>query len=346
MAACCSSCTRASIGHRLWIVSKSQQRLLQNNIRQDLPLFNSYEQFLPILHFCLFGCIEEYVCAAFVILGDQYSPQLLVNLHVQNISSEYWKRKAHVTFPRNKLDSLHRTYFLRDKECMSLLVHLPARNSIIHSILLHVWDTQILVFGQGLFSPLGGLILKQDFISCHNFFSAQYPKIYSKALAFDFLRLNRLNCSFIPKRYNKHPAVLFIWESLPHMENQMVQNSRNKIGLTFNKLYFVFSELGSLSTVNVGKYFMTRDEVSINISTLHCGLTTLLTVLGRVAGLLMLQFGNVECHGIRGLTLFKRSSCSNLIGDLGLIWNEAWTWHKFFRWKKFKGALPSYLATL
>ena len=33
------------------------------------------------------------------------------------------------------------------------------------------------------------------------------------------------------------------------MENQMVQNSRNKIGLTFNKLYFVFSEFGSLSTV-------------------------------------------------------------------------------------------------
>ena len=121
VAACCSSCTRASIGHRLWIVSKSQQRLLQNNIRQDLPLFNSYEQFLPILHFCLFGCIEEYVCATFVILGDQYSPQLLVNLHVQNISSEYWKRKAHVAFPRNKLDSLHRTYFLCDKECMSFI---------------------------------------------------------------------------------------------------------------------------------------------------------------------------------------------------------------------------------
>ena len=52
---------------------------------------------------------------------------------------------------------------------------------------------------------------------------------------------------------------------------------------------------------NIYRHFIVRE------STLHCRLTTLLTMLGvvvdKVSGLLMLQFGYVECLGIRGLTL-------------------------------------------
>ena len=49
---------------------------------------------------------------------------------------------------------------------------------------------------------------------------------------------------------------------------------------------------------------------SFALNILHCGLTTLLTVFGMVVdnvfGLLMLQFGYIECHVIRGLTLKGR----------------------------------------
>ena len=49
---------------------------------------------------------------------------------------------------------------------------------------------------------------------------------------------------------------------------------------------------------------------SFALNILHCGLTTLLTVFGvvvnNVFGLLMLQFGYVERHVIRGLTLKGR----------------------------------------
>ena len=38
----------------------------------------------------------------------------------------------------------------------------------------------------------------------------------------------------------------------------------------------------------------------------------------------MLKFGYVERHVIGGLTLKGR------VDDLGLIWNEAWNWEKFF----------------
>ena len=52
---------------------------------------------------------------------------------------------------------------------------------------------------------------------------------------------------------------------------------------------------------------LTVYEVSIDIISLHCVLTTSLTVLGvvvdKVFGLLMLQSGYVTRHGIRGLTL-------------------------------------------
>ena len=58
----------------------------------------------------------------------------------------------------------------------------------------------------------------------------------------------------------------------------------------------------------MGKYFMKSTRSLFHM--LHCGLSTLLTVFGvvvdNVFGLLMLQFGYVERHVIRGFTLKGR----------------------------------------
>ena len=59
---------------------------------------------------------------------------------------------------------------------------------------------------------------------------------------------------------------------------------------------------------------------------LHCGLTTLLTVVSVVVDAeIWLRWASRHWR----LDL-ERSSCWNVTGNLGLIWNEAWNWEKFF----------------
>ena len=92
VAACFFSCTRASTGHRLWIVSKAQQLLLQkkrlagnSSFRRAVFLVNS-----PFMSVWLYS-LEETLCMIFAYSNIHFS-------FLQNIRAEDWKSVVHFTF--------------------------------------------------------------------------------------------------------------------------------------------------------------------------------------------------------------------------------------------------------
>ena len=147
-----------------------------------------------------------------------------------------------------------------------------------------------------------------------------------------------------------------IWNSEFHsdcrlsMESQMVQNSRNKIGLTFNK--FVIKVKTDFSQVQQNQF--TFNRFSFKVKTFRIKLNKITSSLSRnylsrardiwvklKRSLSLLSTKNIsQFHAsfhinpkfpitFQQLDL-ERSSCWNVIRNLGLIWNEAWNWDKFF----------------